>query len=112
MVASGFSSSGPGQSSSSDSESSSAESRQFDDGLDDQLMGGEEDRRKLDQMTEAEREQEVFNRSSLWLYCMSVIHCLLIVGDYIGLYLFSHHKDILCSNKVHPDILIYVIWLY
>ncbi|XP_064403704.1 RNA polymerase-associated protein RTF1 homolog [Halichondria panicea] len=62
MVASGFSSSGPGQSSSSDSDSSSADSLQFDDGLDDELIGDEDDRSKLDQMTEAEREQEVFKR--------------------------------------------------
>ncbi len=62
MVASGFSSSGPGQSSSSDSESSSDESLQFDDGFDNDMIGDEEDRRKLDQMTEAEREQEVFKR--------------------------------------------------
>ena len=62
MVGGGFSSSGAGQSSSSDSESSSEKSVQFDDGLDDELIGDEEDRRKLDQMTEAEREKEVYSR--------------------------------------------------
>lgn len=39
------------------------ESREFDDGLDENLMGDEEDKRKLAQMTEKEREQELFNRS-------------------------------------------------
>lgn len=39
------------------------ESREFDDGLDENLMGDEEDRRRLAQMTEKEREQELFNRS-------------------------------------------------
>lgn len=51
------------ESSSSGSESSSSsESIKFDDGLDDELVGGEEDRVKLAQMTEAEREQEMYNR--------------------------------------------------
>lgn len=39
------------------------ESKEFDDGLDENLMGDEEDRRRLAQMTEKEREQELFNRS-------------------------------------------------
>lgn len=39
------------------------ESRVFDDGYDENLMGDEEDRRRLAQMTEKEREQELFNRS-------------------------------------------------
>ena len=51
------------ESSSSGSESSSSsESIKFDDGLDDELVGDEDDRVKLAQMTEAEREQEMYNR--------------------------------------------------
>ncbi|KAL4656207.1 hypothetical protein GN956_G5643 [Arapaima gigas] len=48
-------------SSSSDSDSSS-EDEVFRDGYDDDLMGDEEDRARLEQMTEKEREQELFNR--------------------------------------------------
>ena len=49
-------------SSSSDADSSSDESLKFDDGLDDKFFGDEEDRRRLGEMTEAEREQEMFKR--------------------------------------------------
>lgn len=48
-------------SSSSDSDSSS-EDDVFRDGYGDDLMGDEEDRARLEQMTEKEREQELFNR--------------------------------------------------
>lgn len=48
-------------SSSSDSDSSS-EDDVFQDGYGDDLMGDEEDRARLEQMTEKEREQELFNR--------------------------------------------------
>uniref|UniRef100_A0AAY4DHA9 RNA polymerase-associated protein RTF1 homolog n=1 Tax=Denticeps clupeoides TaxID=299321 RepID=A0AAY4DHA9_9TELE len=48
-------------SSSSDSDSSSEE-EVFRDGYGDDLMGDEEDRARLEQMTEKEREQELFNR--------------------------------------------------
>ena len=48
--------------SSSDSDSSSSESLRFDDGLDDELVGDEEDRKKLSLMTDVEREQEMYNR--------------------------------------------------
>ena len=34
----------------------------FDDGLDDNLMGDEEDRLKLEAMTEKEREQVIYER--------------------------------------------------
>jgi len=37
--------------------------KEFDDGYDENLMGDEEDKKKLAQMTEKEREQELFNRS-------------------------------------------------
>ncbi|XP_013391720.1 RNA polymerase-associated protein RTF1 homolog isoform X2 [Lingula anatina] len=50
-----------GEVSDSDSGSSSG-SEQFDDGLDENLMGDEEDRKRLEQMTEIEREQELFHR--------------------------------------------------
>ncbi|XP_062378991.1 RNA polymerase-associated protein RTF1 homolog [Sardina pilchardus] len=48
-------------SSSSDSDSSS-EDEEFRDGYGEDLMGDEEDRARLEQMTEKEREQELFNR--------------------------------------------------
>lgn len=47
-------------SSSSDSDSSSED--EFTDGYGEDLMGDEEDRARLEQMTEKEREQELFNR--------------------------------------------------
>lgn len=46
--------------SSSDSDSSSED--EFTDGYGEDLMGDEEDRARLEQMTEKEREQELFNR--------------------------------------------------
>ncbi|XP_076013856.1 RNA polymerase-associated protein RTF1 homolog [Genypterus blacodes] len=49
-------------SSSSSSDSDSSEDEVFKDGYDDDLMGDEEDRARLEQMTEKEREQELFNR--------------------------------------------------
>lgn len=54
----------PGEVSDSDSDGSagSSDSEQFYDGLDENLMGDEDDRKKLAQMTEKEREQEIFNR--------------------------------------------------
>ena len=58
----GASSSSADSSSSESESSSSSESLKFDDGWDDELIGDEEDRRRLEQMTEAEREQEMFNR--------------------------------------------------
>ena len=36
---------------------------EFDDGLDDELMGDEEDRRRLEEMNEKEREEEIFKRT-------------------------------------------------
>nr|CAB3265817.1 RNA polymerase-associated protein RTF1 homolog [Phallusia mammillata] len=36
--------------------------KEFDDGYDSELVGDEEDRRKLENMTEKEREQELYNR--------------------------------------------------
>lgn len=41
---------------------SSDSSEEFNDGYDDQLMGDEEDRKRLAQMTEVEREQEIYKR--------------------------------------------------
>uniref|UniRef100_A0A7N8X3K2 RNA polymerase-associated protein RTF1 homolog n=1 Tax=Mastacembelus armatus TaxID=205130 RepID=A0A7N8X3K2_9TELE len=49
-------------SSSSSSDSDSSEDEVFRDGYDDDLMGDAEDRARLEQMTEKEREQELFNR--------------------------------------------------
>ncbi|RVE57580.1 hypothetical protein OJAV_G00217580 [Oryzias javanicus] len=47
---------------SSSSDSDSSEDDEFRDGYDDDLMGDAEDRARLEQMTEKEREQELFNR--------------------------------------------------
>jgi len=44
----------------SDSESEIGE---FDDGLDDELMGDDEDRKRLEEMNEKEREEEIFKRA-------------------------------------------------
>ncbi|UYV83172.1 RTF1 [Cordylochernes scorpioides] len=41
---------------------SSVEDEEFNDGYDENLMGDEEDQRRLAQMTEMEREKEIFNR--------------------------------------------------
>ena len=46
----------------SEGELSEGEIPDFDDGLDDNCVGDEADRRKLAMMTEKEREQELFNR--------------------------------------------------
>ncbi|XP_046351211.1 RNA polymerase-associated protein RTF1 homolog isoform X2 [Haliotis rufescens] len=51
--------SGSGSGSGSSSES---EEEKFFDGYDENLIGDEEDKKKLEQMTEKEREQELFNR--------------------------------------------------
>ncbi|XP_023807444.1 RNA polymerase-associated protein RTF1 homolog isoform X2 [Oryzias latipes] len=47
---------------SSSSDSDTSEDDEFEDGYDDDLMGDAEDRARLEQMTEKEREQELFNR--------------------------------------------------
>uniref|UniRef100_A0A672JJ94 Plus3 domain-containing protein n=1 Tax=Salarias fasciatus TaxID=181472 RepID=A0A672JJ94_SALFA len=47
---------------STSSDSDSSEDEVFKDGYDDDLMGDAEDRARLEQMTEKEREQELFNR--------------------------------------------------
>jgi len=41
---------------------SSGEEEVFDDGYDDNLMGDEEDRKRLEQMTQKEREKIIFER--------------------------------------------------
>ncbi|KAL9954513.1 hypothetical protein ACROYT_G042062 [Oculina patagonica] len=51
-----------GESSSSSSSSEDEEDEQYHDGWDDNLMGDEADRERLEKMTEKEREQEIFNR--------------------------------------------------
>lgn len=45
----------------SDSESDNV-AEEFDDGLDENLIRDDEDRKRLESMTEKEREQELFNR--------------------------------------------------
>ena len=54
-----MSDSGSGSAAGSGSES---EEEKFCDGYDENLIGDEEDKAKLEQMTEKEREQELFNR--------------------------------------------------
>jgi len=41
----------------------SSDAREFDDGLDDEYIGDDEDRAKLENMTERERELELFKRA-------------------------------------------------
>ena len=48
--------------STSDSDSSSQDSLQFDDGLDEDLLRDEEDKKKLSLMNEMEREAEMYDR--------------------------------------------------
>lgn len=61
QVSSGESGSGSGSDDESGSESSSDDS-EFDDGYDDNLMGDEEDRARLNGLSEKERETEIFKR--------------------------------------------------
>jgi len=51
-----------GEVSDSDKDASDRDFEEFDDGLDENLIGDEEDKKRLEQMTEKEREQEIFNR--------------------------------------------------
>merc|ERR1712203_1123933 len=51
---------GDGEVNSDDSDSDFGE---FDDGLDEDFIGDEEDRKMLDEMNEKEREEEIFKRS-------------------------------------------------
>jgi RNA polymerase-associated protein RTF1 len=44
-------------------EVSDSNSEVFDDGYDDHFVGDEEDRRRLESMTEKEREEEIYHRS-------------------------------------------------
>ena len=46
----------------SDKDASDGDLEVFDDGLDENLIGDEEDKKRLEQMNEKEREQEIFNR--------------------------------------------------
>lgn len=46
----------------SDSDDSDSSQEEFNDGYDENLMGDEEDQARLAQMTEKEREQEIFKR--------------------------------------------------
>ena len=51
-----------GEVSDSDKDASDGDFEEFDDGLDENLIGDDEDKKRLEQMTEKEREQELFNR--------------------------------------------------
>lgn len=57
----------PGEVSDSDHNSSEVSDSESDDkffdGYDEDLIGDDEDRKRLEQMTEKEREQELYNRS-------------------------------------------------
>lgn len=57
-----FSYSIQGEVSDSDASVSDSSQEEFNDGYDDKLMGDEEDQARLAQMTEKEREQEIFKR--------------------------------------------------
>lgn len=46
----------------SDSDDSDSSQEEFNDGYDENLMGDEEDQARLAQMTEKEREQEIYKR--------------------------------------------------
>jgi hypothetical protein len=46
----------------SETDSSALSQEEFNDGYDENLMGDEEDQARLAQMTEKEREQEIFKR--------------------------------------------------
>lgn len=59
-----LSSSGGSSNLSSDEFDESELRKEFDDGYDSELVGDEEDRRNLENMTEKEREQELYNRYS------------------------------------------------
>lgn len=48
---------------SSDESSDDSSSKEFDDGFDEDLMAGEEDKARLQALPEKERETELFNRS-------------------------------------------------
>ena len=67
--------------SSSDSDSSSEESLKFDDGLDEQLQGDEEDQKKLSLMNEKEREAEMYNRyaADFCFVCLFVVVVVVVV---------------------------------
>lgn len=56
------SSSDSGSDSNSSSGSSSEAEEKFDDGFDQDLMGDAEDRKKIDDMTQVEREKIIFER--------------------------------------------------
>lgn len=47
------------------SQSDEDSNKEFDDGLDDQLIGDDEDRTRLEKMTEREREEELFKRAEI-----------------------------------------------
>ena len=62
ISSSSSSASGSSDSDADSDSSSSSESLHFDDGLGDDLVGDKDDREKLERMTEAEREVELFKR--------------------------------------------------
>jgi len=53
---------GTGEVSDTDKDASDGDFEEFDDGLDENMIGDEQDKKRLEQMTEKEREQEIFNR--------------------------------------------------
>ncbi len=62
FIAGEVSDGGSGDGNVSESDSEVDIPNEFSDGLDENLVGNEEDRKWLEQMTEREREQELFNR--------------------------------------------------
>ena len=80
----------------SEGELSEGEIPDFDDGLDDNLVGDEADRRKLAMMTEKEREQELFNR-------MEKREALKTRMEIEQVLAFCHWNMYLISSFPYPD---------
>lgn len=59
-----------GSSSEGSSSDSDTSSEQFDDGLDADLLGDEEDQKKLNEMNETERESEMYKRQVVMCACV------------------------------------------
>lgn len=111
------------ESNSSSSSSDSDSSEVFRDGYDDDMMGDAEDRARLEQMTEKEREQELFNRiekrevlkrrwvmmkvqQRLWNFSVTVyvFVCLLFfIQHFLCLYRFEIKKKLKTAKKKEKE---------
>jgi len=86
-------SSGSGSGSDSSSFSSSSSDFKFDDGYDDDLMGDEEDRKRLNGLSEKERETEIFKRTEQ----RDIIRTRLLLTPH------SEHPNTLRSTNRHTQ---------